>query len=75
MAGHLALMVAFDSLFCDAQLLLRNLRLYPQIRQFIPKSLCFYAQRLSLLLPNLDLFLQHDTAFDGYVVLGLDVLE
>jgi hypothetical protein len=75
MAGYLALMVTFNGLFCDAQLLLRDLRLYPQIRQFVPKSLCFYAQRFSLLLSNLDLFFQHNTALDSYVVLGFHVLQ
>jgi hypothetical protein len=75
MVGYLAPVVVLNRLFCDAQLLLRNVRLYPQVRQFVPKSLCFYPQRFSLLFPNLDLFFQHNGALDGYVVLGFHILE
>lgn len=66
---------SLDSGFCDAELLLHNVRLDAQVRQLVAQPLCFYAKTLTLLLADSQLLLEHDAPLDGDVVLGLDVLE
>lgn len=75
MVGDCALVVLLDGGLCQAQLLLRDLRLDLQVGQFIAQALGLDAQRLALALADLDLLLQHDFALHRHVVLGLDVLE
>jgi hypothetical protein len=72
---HLALVVSLNGGFCNAQLLLDNIRLYPQVGQLVADSLVLNAQRLTLLLAIPDVLLHHDGPLDGHVVLRLDVLQ
>jgi len=66
---------AVDGGFCDAELLLHNLRLDAQVRQLVSQPLCFYAQALALLLADAQLLFKQDAPLNGHVVLGLDVFE
>lgn len=75
MVGYLALVIPLDVCVCHAQLLLHNLRLYSQVRQFVAQPLSFNSQPLTLLLANPELLLQHDTPLDGHIVLGFDIFE
>lgn len=56
-------------------LVLQDLGFDPEIRQLFAQPLGVDAERLSFLLPNLDLFLHHDAPFNRLVVLGLHILE
>lgn len=69
MARDFALVVLLDCGLSDAQLLLCDVVLYPQVGKLVAQPLCFYPQRLTLLLANLQLLLQHDAALDGHIVL------
>jgi hypothetical protein len=69
------LVVSLDGGFCQAKLLLHNLRLYSQVRELVSKSLGLYPQGLTLLFSNLELLLHHDPALYRHVVFRLDVLQ
>lgn len=68
-------MEALDRLLCNTQLLLHDLGLDPQVRQLVAQPLVLYAQRLALLLADLDLLVQQHRSLDGDIVLGLQVLQ
>jgi hypothetical protein len=68
-------MVPLNSLLCYPQLLLDNLCLDPQVRELVSQPLGLDPQRLSFLLANLNLFLQHYRALNSDIILAFKIFQ
>lgn len=67
-------MVPFNCFLGKTELLLYNLGLDAQVREFVAKALVLYPEVFPLLLAQSHFLVQHDRALDSDVVFGLQIL-